>query len=115
MKKMLLAVLLGSLVAGCASAPVALAPVGPNPAGSQGAGSDGQLEIYSALFSHAEGADPTWYRHTDYTIYTQDGKRLEHVFNSTGKYSQAPRLVALPRANISWRRGRKECWTRGCL
>jgi hypothetical protein len=83
-------------LAGCASAPVALAPVGPNPIGYQSQAGDGQLEVFSALSGHGEGNNPTWYRHTDYYICNQQGERLQHVENSVGHYSQAPRVVLLP-------------------
>jgi hypothetical protein len=87
---------LASLFAGCATTPVTtLAPVGPNPMGYQSTVADGQLQVFTALSGHAEGSNPTWYRHTDYEIYSQT-HRFEHVQNNLGHYSQGPRVVTLP-------------------
>ena len=99
MKRSILTILgaAGLLTAGCSSTPpVTLAPVGPNPIGFAAASGDGQLQVFSAQSGRDEGENPTWYRHTDYDIYNQDGKRLEHVHNGVGYYSQAPRVVTLP-------------------
>jgi hypothetical protein len=85
-----------SLFTGCSSAPVVLAPIGPNPAALQSNGGTGQLEVFSALSGRTEGSNPTWERHTDYYVCNPQGKRLEHVDNSNGKYSQSPRIIDLP-------------------
>ncbi len=92
-----LGIALTSLFAGCATAPApTLAAVGPNPMGYQGSAADGQLQVFTALSGHAEGNNPTWYRHRDYDIYDQAGQRVEHVRNNLGHYAQSPRLVTLP-------------------
>jgi hypothetical protein len=99
MKKNVLIILgaaVTALLAGCSTTPVALAPVGPNPAGVQTASTQGQLEVFSALSGRREGNNPTWYQHTDYSVYNYQGKKLEHVWNTTGYYEQTPRTIALP-------------------
>ena len=83
------------LCAGCATS-ITLAPVGPSPVAFQTSSGDGQLEVFSALSGHIEGNNPTWYQHTDYEIYNEQGHRMEHVRNSRGYYSQRPRVVTLP-------------------
>ena len=85
-----------SLLVGCSTTPVAVAPIGPNPAGIQNMASNGGLEVYSRLTGRAEGDNPTWYQHTDYSIYNSQGKMIKHVENSVGYYATAPRTVALP-------------------
>jgi hypothetical protein len=84
-----------ALVLGCAStAPVVVAPVGPNPLRPQNpAASEGQLQVFSALVAHAEGDNPTWYRHADYSVCDQHGHRLKRVDNAIGHYEQTPRVV----------------------
>jgi hypothetical protein len=90
-----------SLVVGCSSTPVALAPVGPNPGGPQRTASQGELLVFSSLVEQSDNqnqgsTDPTWFNHTDYGIYTVQGKLVERVLNRAGHYTQAPRLVTLP-------------------
>src|ERR1700722_9160637 len=88
-----------ALLAGCSTTtPVVLAPVGPNPARVPTASAQGQLEVFSALSGRREGNNPTWYQHTDYSVYNSQGKKLEQVWNSTGHYDQTPRVIALPAA-----------------
>lgn len=91
-----LAAALSSLLVGCTTTPVALAPVKPNSPAPFAMTGDGQLEVFSALVGHSEGNNPAWYQHSDYSIYDQQGRRLEHVDNTIGYYSQAPRLISLP-------------------
>jgi hypothetical protein len=86
---------LTSLLLGC-STPVALGPVGPNPAALKQPARDGQLEVFSVLTPRTEGDNPTWYQHTDYTIYDQRGDVVKRVDNADGYYSSKPRLVSLP-------------------
>jgi len=87
---------LTSLLLGCSSTPVAVAPVGPNPASLVNPGKNGQLEVFSALAGHTEGNNPTWFQHTDYTIYNQHGVVVKHVDNTVGYYASSPRLISLP-------------------
>jgi hypothetical protein len=86
-----------SLLVGCSTTTVAVSTVGPNPNGEQNlAQNNGRLQVFSVLVSHAEGNNPTWYRHADYDLYTANGVHLQHVDNATGHYERAPRLVVLP-------------------
>ena len=87
------------LLVGCATTPVFLVPVGPNPISPPGPTADGALEVFSALQERRDGnefdANPAWYQHTDYMIYSASGRRIRHVFNSVGHYAQSPRLVTM--------------------
>jgi len=85
-----------SLLVGCSSTPVALAPVGPNPVGSESMAFKGELQVFSSLVGRSEGDNPTWNQHTDYYIYSSQGKLVKHVDNTIGYYASAPRLIALP-------------------
>jgi hypothetical protein len=93
---MIAAMGLTSLLFGCTSVQVAVAPVGPNPNREALRTSDGQLEVFSAITGRTEGDDPTWFQHTDYTIYNQQQQSVKHVFNALGHYSSAPRAITLP-------------------
>ncbi|HEX4348942.1 MAG TPA: hypothetical protein VH251_01075, partial [Verrucomicrobiae bacterium] len=84
-----------SLLVGC-STPVAVGPVGPNPYALENSTKNGQLEVFSALTPRTEGDDPTWYQHTDYTVYNQRGDAVKHVNNTVGHYATEPRLIDLP-------------------
>jgi hypothetical protein len=98
MKKIL--IILGAAAAlvltGCATTPVSMAPVGPNPAGVAFGTGDGQLEVFSALSGRTAGNDPTWRQHSDYFVLNSHGRRVKHVMNADGYYSNLPRVVALP-------------------
>jgi hypothetical protein len=89
-----------SLLLGCTSTPVALAPVGPNPAGPLNMATTGRLEVFSAQHTCRDGNEfdpsPSWYQHTDYTVYNLNGKRVRHVFNSVGHYEEAPAVITVP-------------------
>ncbi|MDB6022963.1 MAG: hypothetical protein JWQ04_2820 [Pedosphaera sp.] len=99
---------LAGLLAGCASTPVVLAPVGPNPAGVRSVASTGTLQVFSSLTAQNDdqmqsfldedsaALNPSWNQHTDYKIYTLDGKLVKRVDNTIGHYAEAPRRVALP-------------------
>ncbi len=92
----LIGMALASGLLGCATTPVAVAPVGPNPSGPKDPGRNGQLEVFSALAGRTEGNNPTWFQHTDYSIYNLRGKPMKHVDNTVGYYASAPRLISLP-------------------
>jgi hypothetical protein len=99
MKKSILLIMgaaLATLVTGCSTTLVAFAPVGPNPASYQTTATNGQLEVFSALSERIEGDNPTWSQHSDYYLCDSHGRRLEHVDNNTGYYSENPRLITLP-------------------
>jgi hypothetical protein len=97
-KHLLLALVcgVGLLMAGCRSTLVMQTPVGPEPFGRQTAGPTGRLLVFSAKAARGDGDDPTYYQHTDYSIYDSEGKRIKHVGNTTGHFDEAPRLVNLP-------------------
>jgi hypothetical protein len=86
---------LASLMLSCASSYLTLAPVGPDPNSPATPGADGRLEVFSALVAHAEGNNPTWYQHRDYTLYDASGKTVEHVDNTVGHYARSPRIISL--------------------
>jgi hypothetical protein len=85
-------------LAGC-STPTTLAPVGPKPNNFSAASGDGQLQIFSAVVARTEGDNPTWYRHSNYYLYDDQGRELEYVRNSRGYYSKIPRVLTLPAGN----------------
>ena len=91
--------LIGLLV-GCTTNTTVRAPVGPNPTESVSDQPTGRLEVFSALEKCRDGndfdPDPAWHQHTDYTVYTGQGKRVRHVFNTVGHYEEAPRVIRLP-------------------
>jgi len=97
----ILAGIMGVWLSGCATpARVVTTPVGPNPTQRSASTPDGRLEVYSALQWRNEGSEftmnPGWYQHTDYVILDQNGKRLRHVGNSIGEYSETPADISLP-------------------
>jgi hypothetical protein len=106
----------GSAVAclvGCASPPeVAISePVGPAPMAGEQATGGSALQVYSArlravvdvnreefMANNDFGKNDFLYRpaHTDYTIYSQDGKVLREVHNARGLDDSDPAVVPLP-------------------
>jgi len=89
------------LLSSCASQRVVLAPVGPNPASVRTTGSKGELQVFSDVIEENDdqnqaAPEPSWYQHSDYSIYNVEGKLVKRVDNTTGHYAQAPRRVALP-------------------
>jgi hypothetical protein len=94
------------LLAACASQPIVLAPVGPNPfASSLASTGTGYLRVFSEPEAVSEGfdegANPTYYQHSDYNIYDAQGKLVAHVGNTIGHYEAAPRVVTLPPGNYT--------------
>ena len=87
---------LAAVVVGCATNPLTVAPVGPNPAGLKNQTANGELEVYSALAGRTEGNNPTWFQHTDYTIYDAENRPVRRVNNTVGFYAKRPRTVSLP-------------------
>lgn len=88
--------LLSSCVHQPVARPVALAPVGPGPfAWGASSPTKGDLKVYSATERYSEGGVP--YRpHTDYSIYTSDGRRLKRVRNHRDREDESPTRVTLP-------------------
>ena len=93
---LILGATMAGLLTGCISVHDVFSPVGPNPAGLAGAGPNGQLEVFSALEGRTEGDNPTWFQHSHYYIYNQQGKPLKHVYNTVGYYDEAPQHITLP-------------------
>lgn len=116
MKKLnfLLPLGVAAFLLGCASAskPIVLAPVGPSYIPFAGAplapptAPTGSLQVYSAQVKSGLNAfnevyfqgHPGVYElaHTDYTIYSADGRVYRHVRNADGVNDPTPALVDLP-------------------
>jgi hypothetical protein len=80
---------------GCASAPTVIhEPIRPQRPPLARRRMDGDLVVYSAprVSWYAQAEYPAY---TDYTIYTQDGKLLSRIDNSTGSFNGYPARVAL--------------------
>ncbi len=84
------------LLGACASQPLALAPVGPGP-GARTASSPakGDLQVFTETEEYYED-EISYFPHTDYQIYTADGKRLKHVWNHQDHEDEFPATVTLP-------------------
>ena len=94
--------------AGCATPTktVVLEPVGPAPFGRSESVSEGNLEVYSArerALGHIVASDVVEEEgggyesaHTDYTIYTTDGKVVKEVHNARNVNDPNPARVSLP-------------------
>src|ERR1043166_6250391 len=99
-----LVVSLVPLLVSCASARkvAVLEPVGPTPLATSVAGqeTEGYLKVYSlrGIYSD-EGVN--YHPHTDYTIYSGDGKRLKEVKNRIYPYSEEPASVGLAAGNYT--------------
>jgi hypothetical protein len=81
-------------LAGCAAAPTVIhEPVRPQRQLVRRR-TDGGLVVYSAprVSWYAQAEYPAY---TDYTIYTQDGKVLSRIDNSTGSFNGYPARVTL--------------------
>jgi len=84
------------LLASCVSEPIALAPVGPGPVANGAASTwKGDLEVYTETEEFCED-EMSWFPHTDYQIYTADGKRLKRVWNHQNHQDESPAVVTLP-------------------
>jgi hypothetical protein len=87
---------LAALLASCASQPLALAPVGPGPlARPASSPPKGDLQVFTETEEYYED-EMCWFPHTDYQIYTEDGKRLKRVWNHHDNEDEFPATVALP-------------------
>lgn len=87
------------LLASCASQPIALAPVGPGPF-VNGATSNrrGDLQVFTQTEEYYAD-EMSYFPHTDYQIYTADGKHLMRVWNHQNHEDEDPAVVTLPAAN----------------
>jgi hypothetical protein len=83
------------LLASCAIQPIALAPVGPGPFPS-GAAADGKgdLQVYTETQEFYDN-EMSYYPHTDYELYTRDGRFLKHVWNHQDHADELPATVSL--------------------
>jgi hypothetical protein len=95
----LVAFIVVNFVCGCAGDRhrLVLDPIGPESGGRVGVGSmsQGYLQVFSATERHDDGGI-VYYPHTSYSIYAQDGKRVQGVANSSGHTDQRPATVELP-------------------
>ena len=90
-----------SIVVSCQSEThLVLEPVGPSSSGSPSGKlsfvGTGFLVVYSATETRYAGKFDKSYPHTPYLIFSQDGKRLKWVENSTVASDEAPTVVRLP-------------------
>src|SRR5439155_10513990 len=87
------------LTSGCAfkGQNVVLAPVGPPllVEASRGA-REGTLAVYTALDIGTPGEPDHARYHSDYRIYSLDGRSLKYVRNRVATYSEDPVVVSLP-------------------
>lgn len=82
-------------LAGCATAPTVIHdPVRPQRPPLVRRRTDGDLVVYSAprVSGYAQAEYPAY---TNYSIYTQDGKLLSRIDNSTGSFNGYPARVTL--------------------
>lgn len=89
------------LLASCASPIVVSDAVGPGPFRiNHKSSGDGYLRVYSAREEIREGvgdgANPSYYQHTDYEVRNNNGKLVKHVGNINGEYDPSPARIALP-------------------
>lgn len=83
----------------CVSQPIALAPVGPGPTAKRvSSPRDGALEVYTETEEYYED-EMSYFPHTDYQIYTADGKHLQRVWNHHDHEDESPAVVTLPPGN----------------
>lgn len=86
------------ILAGCSSVPIVLEPVGPGPSGVGASTRYGELEVFTETEEYNDG-DIICHPHTDYQIYTSDGKRLKRVWNALHGGDEFPAEVTLPAGN----------------
>jgi hypothetical protein len=95
-KAMLLCAAAAPLMVSCALQPIALAPVGPNPFRAGASSVDrGDLVVYSETEEYFED-DMFYFPHTDYQIYSTDGRLLKRVWNHQNHEDESPATVSLP-------------------
>ncbi len=84
------------LLTSCASQPIALAPVGPGPLTHRASSvRKGDLQVYTQVEEYYEDQMP-YFPHTDYQLYTPDGKRLKRIWNHQSHQDESPAIVSLP-------------------
>ncbi len=88
-----------TLLASCAWQPVRLASVGPPPVASTWVGSEsgkGQLQVFTETEEYDYSKDVPYFPHTDYQIYTLEGKHVKRVWNAQNHEDETPAVVDLP-------------------
>src|SRR5712691_8659356 len=97
LSKTLLTISGALLLTSCASTgPTAVnTSVGPRPA-RLSHDYVGFLMVYSATEEHQDGDGPPRYPHSDYEVYTPDGKLFKQARNSLGYSDETPERFALP-------------------
>jgi hypothetical protein len=96
--------LIPALVSCAASrSPLVLGPVGPETSGRVVAISSGYLKVYSATEDYHNGSAEDldfqsvhYYPHTNYAVYSEDGKIVKKVRNAIGVHDEDPALVEMP-------------------
>jgi hypothetical protein len=98
MKHSCLLFVLAALASGCAShrEKVIGGPVGPPPLVAPGRSDQGALVVYSALDFGTPSDPERVSHHSDYQIYSADGRRFKYVNNRIGTYIEDPATVGLP-------------------
>lgn len=92
------AVIVLSLNSNMASAMVVVdQPVGPTPSSAHPAPHVGYLMVYSATEDTSTNGDSIhYYPHSDYDVFSTDGKRIKSVSNSSSSFDESPAKVILP-------------------
>lgn len=89
----------------CASSggPLMLGPVGPEGSKHFEAIPTGYLKVYSATEDYHNGSGEDldfrgvhYYPHTNYAVYSEDGKLVRKVTNAIGVHDEDPALVEMP-------------------
>jgi hypothetical protein len=94
LRRVACAVALVPLLASCASAPLTLAPVGPGPyARTITERGIGELQVYSEPEEYYE-EELSYFPHTDYQLFTVDGKHLRRVWNHNTHEDETPPVVS---------------------
>jgi len=84
------------LLTSCASQPLALGPVGPGPGGSRASSiSKGDLQVFTETEEYYLD-QMSYFPHTDYQIYSLEGKHLRRVWNHQTHEDERPAIVSLP-------------------
>jgi len=85
------------LASGCAfNRPLVLqTAVGPSPFETGTGSPEGRLAVYSALDTGFSSDPDASTHHSDYRIYSADGKQLKYVHNWVGTFIEDPAVVSL--------------------
>jgi hypothetical protein len=90
--------LMGStlLLAACSSTqPIVTEAVGPRPLGLHATPPSGVLTVHSATERHSSG-DIHYFPHSDYEVFSTDGRLIQKVRNALSSYDEDPVTVRLP-------------------